>query len=375
MNNKILVISSKINTINYFLDDTLSLLNKDNVVLLTNTKNNNFTSNFETINIPFKSKFNFFFDFYCLIVTTYFIFKFNPKLIITITPKIGFLVSLSSFFKSNYRIHFFTGQIWYNKKSINRYFFKLLDSITLSCSNYAYVDSSSQFNFLVSNGFNIDKLKLIHNGSICGVDTNVFVPNATLKKNFKKLYDINNNTKVLMFMGRVIKEKGIFTLFSVYKKILSNSLDFKLVIVGSDDENIIVNLKKNDPIFFSSIIYINEHKYPNLVLPCADVFALLSEREGFGLSVIQASSCSVPILGSNISGLQDSILDNNSGILIDINNIDREITKIFNFLKNSDLLVNMGRNGRSYVQTNFKKKDVINFIINDIQTTLKNLNF
>ena len=250
-----------------------------------------------------------------------------------------------------------------------------MDSITLSCSNYAYVDSSSQFNFLVSNGFNIDKLKLIHNGSICGVDTNVFVPNATLKKNFKKLYDINNNTKVLMFMGRVIKEKGIFTLFSVYKKILSNSLDFKLVIVGSDDENIIVNLKKNDPIFFSSIIYINEHKYPNLVLPCADVFALLSEREGFGLSVIQASSCSVPILGSNISGLQDSILDNNSGILIDINNIDREITKIFNFLKNSDLLVNMGRNGRSYVQTNFKKKDVINFIINDIQTTLKNLNF
>ena len=49
----------------------------------------------------------------------------------------------------------------------------------------------------------------------------------------------------------------------------------------------------------------------------ADIFCLPSFREGFGLSVIEASSTELPVIGSNIIGLEESIVNKETGLLLD----------------------------------------------------------
>ena len=101
-----------------------------------------------------------------------------------------------------------------------------------------------------------------------------------------------------------------------------------------------------------------------------DVFILLSKREGFGLTVIQASSCCVPIIGTNIVGLKDSVLDNKTGILINSLDNKSDYNKILKFLKNKKLRDKFANNGRFYVKKNFEKSNVIRFLKNELLRVL-----
>ena len=348
--------------------DLVLLLNCEyKIVIISNHDvHNKKYKNVSYINLNFKRKISLFID----LVNLYKIFKIlkdlKPSLILSITPKIGFIISLLNTIFRYQRIHFFTGQIWYNRKNFKRFFFKFIDKFILFDSNICFVDSKSQLFFLIKEGFNKKKLILINNGSICGVDTSIFKKNELLKKNFKKKYNIDDNTIVIMFMGRIAAEKGFFELINLYKKLKHHNINFKLTIVGKDEEFLLKNLQIKENDVFKDLIIINHSNEPNKILACSDIFILLSKREGFGLSVIQASSCCVPIIATNIVGLQDSIQNNQTGILIKNLNDPNDFNRIVKLLNSKQTRNIFGNKGRNYVIKYFEKSDVINFLKNEL---------
>ena len=183
-----------------------------------------------------------------------------------------------------------------------------------------------------------------------GVDSSKFLPNLSLKNSFKDNYNIDNDTLILLFMGRVTKDKGIYELLSLYEKLLNDNFKVKLVLAGLDEE----------------LIYLGHIENPDQIIPIADIFILLSKREGFGLSIIEASSCSIPIIANNIVGLRDSVSDNKTGILIDNFDNFRDYNKIKEIISDNNLRKNLGENGRLYVKKYFEKKDVINYLYSEL---------
>ena len=370
---ELVIFSSRLFTINNFLDDLIDSLKEQNKITIISQIDELSSKNHKInyINLNFDRKINLLNDLIDVFRFFFYLQKINPDLIITLTPKISFLVSLANIFRRKKRIHFFTGQIWYNYKNIKKIIFKNFDKFILSNSSFAFVDSESQKKYLINNGFKKNKLVLINNGSICGVDTKKFISNNNIKKSFKKKHHIKEESIILLYCGRISKDKGFFDLINLNQKLLSDKINSYLVLAGNDEEFIIKNLYKNKNNNFKNLIYLDYVKEINKILPIADIFIILSKREGFGMSVIEASSCKVPIIASNIVGLRDSVVNNHTGILIEDYKNTNDYNKILDILKNSKIRKKFGNNGRNYVKNLFEKKNVVNFLHKEISKSIK----
>ena len=95
----------------------------------------------------------------------------------------------------------------------------------------------------------------------------------------------------------------------------------------------------------------------------SDIFVMPSYREGFGTSVIEAASCGIPSIGSNVYGLSDSIKDGVTGELITVcskQDLEAAMTKL---LSDNDLRTKMGDNARQYAKDNFSQDSVTHLLI------------
>ncbi len=303
-------------------------------------------------NINFKRKPNLIADFNAFCVLVFNLIKTRPNITISITPKAGFITALSSFIsRVSYRIHWFTGQVWVTRKGFTRFFYKTLDKIIFNLSHYVLVDSYSQRKFLISNNIvSKNRSTVICNGSVGGVDIKKFKFKKVFRNSLRKKLNISKNDFIFLYLGRINKEKGIIDLINAFKKI-ENKYKVALVLVGSiEDEYIKIILKKN-----KRIIHIRETLAPEKWFSIADVLCLPSHREGFGKVVIEAASCNLPAIGSNIYGISDAIEKNKTGILHKVANISDIKNKMLFAIKNKKLLKKYGQRAKKRVKKKFEK--------------------
>lgn len=135
---------------------------------------------------------------------------------------------------------------------------------------------------------------------------------------------VDKASHVILFVGRIIKWKGIGTLIQAMKEVKQDYPDVKLFIIGDGpDLNIfsemVHSLELSDIIKFLG-------KLPDAELKIAyqksDLFVLPSQphngivMEGLGLVLLEAMASGVPVIGSNIGGITDIIEDGVNGLLI-----------------------------------------------------------
>lgn len=381
---KIAIISSGIVNINTFLKEQIKVLISNynaKITLITNTDvNANLykelkSLDIDIINISFERKPNIFVDVFTLINLTLILKKSNFDMTITITPKAGFLGTLASFIKRiPIRIHIFTGQVWVNKKGILRFFLKLADKIIFKLSTKSLVDSSSQKDFLLKEKVlgKIDS-DVILNGSICGVDITKFKPDYYIKKETRKEINIKESDIILLFVGRLNKEKGVFDLLSAFNSLSKKFDNLKLLMVGSDEEQFSKFLMEKYPNLKEKVFVRNFTLETRKYYICSDIFIMPSYREGFGLASIEASSCGLPVIASKIYGLIDSIQDGVNGYLHmpgEEKKIEQLVTKL---ITEKDSINKLGYNGRNLVINKFSQENVVNFFCKYLSEIYKNI--
>jgi glycosyltransferase involved in cell wall biosynthesis len=277
----------------------------------------------------------------------------------TITPKAGLLgVFASRLASSSNRIHIFTGQVWHTKKGAYKYFLMFLDRFTVWNATHILVDGQPQRQFLIQNkiitGANSS---VLGKGSTAGVDTNRFCPNASVKKEVRNKLGIKENEVVYMFLGRMNAEKGINELAEAFNSVHKKHSNVRLLLVGDDEENMKESIKQKvediNSTIFSGVTTTPEH-----FIQACDVFCMPSHREGFPLSVLEASSMEKPIICSDTYGLMESIIENKTGIrhkVADVDSLHFAMEKLFYDKK---LVESLGQGGREYVLDNFSAKTI-----------------
>jgi glycosyltransferase involved in cell wall biosynthesis len=129
---------------------------------------------------------------------------------------------------------------------------------------------------------------------------------------------IGNKKKVITFIGAIAKDKGIEDALIVFQSLLNT--DYKFWVIGKHDDGyfqIIQNLVKKynleDRITFWG--YVSEKKKFQLL---SQSFLVVnpSIREGWGLTVIEAAFTKTPTVSYKVSGLQDAIINRQTGILV-----------------------------------------------------------
>ena len=293
--------------------------------------------------------------------------KNNPNIILSLHPKNGLLVSISKIFCNFKNIHIITGQVWADKKYISRFFFKSIDKFIIRSSDFLLIDSKSQIKFLKKEGFHTKKIICINNGSICGIDIKKFYKSKINKIKFCKKNNWKIDENIILFLGRINKYKGIFLLLDAFKKLIDNKYKCNLLIIGNDEINFKNFISKIDPKYKKRILILNHQMDINYYYSLSSIFCLPSYREGFGMSVIEASSSFLPVVVSDIYGLNDSCIKNKTGLKFkNGSSLDLE-DKLKYLINNPKKMELFAINGRNFVDKNFNQKNVSKFILNFIR--------
>jgi len=150
---------------------------------------------------------------------------------------------------------------------------------------------------------------------------------------------------IIIYLGRLKKYKRVDHIIKAFKTVKNEIHNVKLWIVGLGDEKdklekLVKDLKLNDVIFWG---YASEKEKFEL-LRRAWIYVICSEKEGFGISVIEANALETPVVGYRVPGLVDSIKDGYNGLLVEDGNIIKLSEALINLLKDDDLRKRLSEN-------------------------------
>jgi len=224
----------------------------------------------------------------------------------------------------------------------------------------------------------IAKNKIYYIGN--GVDINKFNINNTsidwLAK--KKEFDIDSRAKIICFIGRVVREKGIIDLIYAFKNILSELPDTILLIIGDNGANE-RDLKTKDEVDFlinrfnikEKVIFTGYRDDIRDLLAMSDVFVLPSYREGMPRSIIEAMAMQRAVVATNIRGCREEVINNKTGILVPVGKPRKLSNALLKILKDEKLASKMGQNGRARVEKEFNEEIVLEKQINKIREWIR----
>lgn len=234
----------------------------------------------------------------------------------------------------------------------------------------------------------LDKLIAVGNETIrVGIrhgihkDKFVFIPNGVdTEKHFEKhslteLEKITNrsleNKKILLTTGRLAKRKGVAWFIENVLPELDNNFIYIVAGDGPDKKNILSAIEKSSQQERVLMLGYVSDELKNILWNTADLFiqaniAVPGDMEGFGISVIEAGSCELPVLASNLEGLKDAIKDNKNGFLVSSQDIEAFIEKINKLFADDSPRKIHGKKMREYVVENYHWQHIAKLYLNEI---------
>jgi len=253
-----------------------------------------------------------------------------------------------------------------NMNWFKKHFFKWLEkSAARKHTDYLFTVNSEDMDYALKHNF-IDKDKIINLQSV-GVDTKIkFNPlriHQELKEQLREELNICENEKVFTFTGRIVQEKGILELLQAFEMLNKKHPDTKLLLIGETPE-----IEKDETFEEKIKTFIRTNKLENSVLRLGfrvdipellgltDVFVLASNKEGMPISSLEALSMGVPVVGTNIRGLREEVIEGKTGYLVPLQNT-RELSAAMEKAMNNFNPPN--DNCRKHAIENFDEEDVI----------------
>ena len=292
------------------------------------------------VDIPIRREINLIYDVKALFLLIFFFYRSNFLLVHSVSPKAGLLAMMASWIiRVPIRLHTFTGQVWVTKRGIARFILSSLDKMTSKFTTKTLVDSHSQRSFLIEKGIVDEQNSIVlGNGSISGVDLKRFKHDSIIRKSIRHDLGANNSTTILLFLGRLKKEKGVLELVDAFSKLSDNYKNTVLWLVGPDEEELQPKLENIEGVRLVSFTNVPEH-----YMAAADIFVLPSYREGFGSVVIEAAACGIPTVGTNVYGLSDAIVNGKTGLLVEPRSAVELENAMQKLIENKKLRENMGK--------------------------------
>jgi glycosyltransferase involved in cell wall biosynthesis len=167
--------------------------------------------------------------------------------------------------------------------------------------------------------------------------------------------DVDNKSNRILFVGRISPEKGLHVLLQALKNIEE---PFELLVVGQECDK--KYLRSIQSLLVGSLIkkvkflgVVPHEKMPS-IYASAGIFVQPSLFETFPLSLIEAMSCNLPVITTNIGISREIIKDQQNGFKVPINDIKKLREKLLILMKNQEIRESMGLKNRQLVHNHFQ---------------------
>lgn len=210
-------------------------------------------------------------------------------------------------------------------------------------SNYMKRELQSLF------GLPFEKINVVPNG----ININMF-SGVERDYDFRRQYALDNE-KIILFMGRLVYEKGVQHLISAMPKILSGYHDAKLVIAGkggmTDELKAQVNaMGIANKVYFTGYM---DSKQVCKMYKCADVSVFPSTYEPFGIVALEAMLSGTPVVVSDIGGLNEIVTHGENGMKSYAGNPNSIADSILELLYNPQLSQEVVKKAKNMVKNEY----------------------
>ena len=139
------------------------------------------------------------------------------------------------------------------------------------------------------------------------------------QRDFRKEYSIADDALVIVFTGRLLKEKGIYELIEAVERYNKNHKPLYLMLAGEGEEKAYVESHRSE-----YIIPLGRLQFEDViaVLKQTDIFCLPSVSEGFATSALEAAACKCYIITTERGGTKELVVDENYGTVMKDNSVD-----------------------------------------------------
>jgi len=233
------------------------------------------------------------------------------------------------------------------KNTLNRWLIRLvIKNSDKVCSTSIYMKE------IIQNEYNRYDVELIP----FGIDVDLFVSN----KNYNKKFNVGT-------IKSIENHNGIDCLLDAVKIVIHDyKKDINFIIIGDGSLKKDMQQKANNLQISNKVEFVGSVAHEDVIKYYKEIsiFIAVSRRESFGVSVLEAAACKIPSITSNIGGLTEVNLHNETGIVIDPDDPVKLAKSIIELYENEDLRLKLGDQARKRVVENFYWKNNVSQMIN-----------
>lgn len=299
--------------------------------------------------------------------------KERPFIVHTHTPKAGLLGMLAGkLAKVPHRLHTTAGLPLLVYNGMYRKILNAMERLTNACATQVFPNSFNMMKIMEDLHLcNPKKMKVIGNGSSNGLDTEHFSVEKTIadtakdRNQWRKELGLSDEDFAFVFVGRIVKDKGINELVDCMRKLIPYHPNCKLIMVGGYES-------KLDPIAPENVAFFKNDKSTKFMgwqkdvrpfMMAADALAFPSYREGFPNVVMQAGAMGLPSIVTDINGCNEIIEDGINGRIIPSKNMQALYEMMNWFLVNQDEVKKMANNAREMIVKRYDRQTIWNEIL------------
>lgn len=198
------------------------------------------------------------------------------------------------------------------------------------------------------------------------VDVSKFGPlNHVEKKNLRNKLGLWEEGLILIFVGGIIPRKGVHLLIDAFISIEKKYPDLRLLLVGPtnkyEQEYTFGIRRKIKDSNLSDKIRLTEENVNNVseYMQCADIFILPSKWEGLPISIIEAMSCGLAVVASDIPEISRAQIDNGkNGFVFPVGNTKELIKTLEKLIENKENISKIGNEARKKAVNNWSTEIV-----------------
>jgi glycosyltransferase involved in cell wall biosynthesis len=302
----------------------------------------------------------------------------KPAIVHTHTPKAGLLGMIAGrLARVPVRLHTVAGLPLMEARGKKRLLLEKVEQITYAAATKVYPNSGNLAAFILKSRFCAPgKVKVLGNGSSNGIDTTFFQKSdalLTTANELKLKLKIRETDFVFVFIGRLVRDKGIEELVEAFNRLKNQYPQTRLLLVGPFEPELDPISPKTEQLIREDdrIILVGFQHDVRPYYMMSNVLAFPSYREGFPNVPMQAGCFDLPAIVTDINGCNEIIIEGKNGTIIPPKDVDALTAAMKRFLTDLPLYNEMKLNARRMIVDRYEQRYLWSLILNEYQEQIK----
>jgi glycosyltransferase involved in cell wall biosynthesis len=205
-----------------------------------------------------------------------------------------------------------------------------------------------------------EKIKYLHNG----VNTERFTPGEPDIDIVKRYISSEKLEKLLLYVGRISRKKGVINLVKSFSKIVEKEPDTILALAGREEKwyadevrRVIKELRIEDNIVFLGPV--PNKDVIHLMRACSLFVYSSIGGEGIPRAILEAMACGKPVVATRVSGIPEAVRDGETGYIVEVGDYEVFSDRVLRILRDKGLRERMSMNARALIEREFNYEKII----------------